>query len=106
MGTAAFIQESDFDGLLTDESLVVIDCTATWCGPCRKLAPMIDQLAEEYEGRAKVVKLDIDQNKAIAKRFEIRSIPAVLIFKGGELTERLVGLAPYESFTDAINKHL
>lgn len=106
MGTAAYVQDSDFDALLADENLVVVDCTATWCGPCRKVAPLIDQLAEEYEGRARVVKLDLDQNKVTAKKYEIRSIPAIMIFKGGELVENLVGVAPYETFKDAVEKHL
>lgn len=106
MGTAAYIQDADFDALLTDEKLVVVDCTATWCGPCRKVAPLIDQLAEEYEGRARVVKLDLDQNKATASKYEIRSIPAIMIFKDGELVENLVGVAPYETFKDAVEKYL
>jgi thioredoxin 1 len=106
MGTAAYIQDSDFDGLLESETLVVVDCTASWCGPCRKVAPLIDQLAEEYEGRARVVKLDLDQNKVTANKFAIRSIPAVMIFKGGELVENLVGLSPYEAYKDAVEKHL
>lgn len=106
MGTATFIQDDDFDTLITSEPLVVVDCTASWCGPCRKVAPLIDQLAEEYEGRAKVVKLDLDQNKLTANKFAIRSIPAVMIFKGGELVENLIGLKPYEEFKDALEKHL
>ncbi|NET31054.1 MAG: thioredoxin [Cyanothece sp. SIO1E1] len=106
MTQAAYIQDSDFDALLADDMPLVVDCTAPWCGPCRKIAPLIDQLAGEYEGRAKVVKLDIDQNKLTAKKFEIRSIPAVLIFKGGELVEKLVGVAPYEKFSGALEQHL
>lgn len=100
------IQDSDFDELLTDDGLVVVDFTAPWCGPCRKIAPLMEQLAEEYEGRVKVVKLDIDQNKINAKKFGIKSIPAVLMFKGGEMVENLVGVAPYEKFTDAVNQHV
>ncbi|NJR64466.1 MAG: thioredoxin [Leptolyngbyaceae cyanobacterium CRU_2_3] len=104
--TAAYIQDNDFDALITDETLVVVDCTASWCGPCRKIAPLIDQLAEAYEGRAKVVKLDLDQNKRVASKYSIRSIPAVMLFKNGELVENLVGVAPYETFTSAVEKHL
>lgn len=106
MGAAEFIQDGEFDTLLTSSSPVVVDCTASWCGPCRVVAPLIDRLAEEYEGRAKVVKLDLDQNKDIAKRFGIRSIPAVLVFKGGELVEKVVGVSPYEAFSTALEKHL
>ncbi|MGF1569398.1 MAG: thioredoxin [Nodosilinea sp.] len=106
MATADYIQDSDFDQLLTFAGPVVVDCTATWCGPCRKVAPLIDQLAEDYQGQAKVVKLDLDANKITPKKYEIRSIPAVMIFKGGELVETLVGVAPYETFRDAVERAL
>ena len=106
MSKVAQIQDSDFDKLLTDEGLVVVDFTAPWCGPCRKIAPLMEQLAEEYEGRVKVAKLDIDQNKINAQKFGIKSIPAVLMFKGGEIVENLVGVAPYETFTSAVEKHI
>jgi len=104
---AAYIQdETEFDSLLGAESLLVVDCTASWCGPCRLIAPLIDRLAEEYSDRAKVMKLDLDANKAVAKRFGIRSIPAVMIFKQGELAETLVGAKPYEEFSGALDNHL
>ncbi len=106
MSVVAQLQDSEFEALLTYEGLVVIDFGASWCGPCRKIAPFIEQLAEEYSGRAKVVKLDIDQNKITPKKFGIRSIPAVLVFKGGELVESIVGVAPYEKFKSAIEQHL
>jgi len=106
MGKAAEIQGSKLDELLQFEGPVVVDCTATWCGPCRAISPLIDRLAEEYESRAKVVKLDIDHNKETAKRFSIRSIPAVLVFKGGELVENMVGVSPYEAFSQAVDKYL
>jgi thioredoxin 1 len=106
MSTAAQIQDSEFDELLTYEGPVVVDCTATWCGPCRKISPLIDQLAEEYEGRAKVVKLDIENNKETPKKYSVRSIPAVLIFKNGELVEHIVGSNPYEKFSGAVDKYL
>ncbi len=107
MGTVTFIQdEAAFDGLLAAEPLVVVDCTATWCGPCKLVAPLMDQLAEDYIDRAKVFKLDLDSNKAIAKRFAIKSIPAVMFFKQGELVETVVGAKPYEEFTSALEKFL
>lgn len=69
MGTATFIQdETEFDSFLKTESLLVVDCTATWCGPCKLVAPLMDQLAEEYGDRAKVLKIDLDSNKPVAKR--------------------------------------
>jgi thioredoxin 1 len=107
MGTATFIQdETEFDALLTTETLLVVDCTATWCGPCKLVAPLIDKLADNYGDRAKILKLDIDSNKPIAKRFGLRSIPAVMFFKGGELVETLVGVKPYEEFSGTVEKYL
>lgn len=106
MTKAAYVETSEFDELLTHDSPVVVDYTASWCGPCRLIGPLIDQLAEEYEGRAKVVKLDVDRNKENAKKYGIRSIPAVLVFKGGEVVENLVGKATYETFSQALEKHL
>jgi thioredoxin 1 len=107
MGTAAFIQdETEFNALLSQEALLVVDCTATWCGPCKLVAPLMDRLASEYGDRAKVFKLDLDSNKDVAKRFGIRSIPAVMVFKQGELAETVVGAKPYEEFTAAVERHL
>ncbi|AVQ73961.1 MAG: thioredoxin [Microcystis sp. M015S2] len=107
MGTATFIQdETEFDSLLKSESLLVVDCTATWCGPCKLVAPLIDRLADDYRDRAKVFKLDLDSNKPVAKRFGIKSIPAVMVFKQGKLIETLVGVKPYEEFTAAVERQL
>jgi len=107
MGTATFIQdEAEFDLLLANESFLVVDCTATWCGPCKMVAPLIDQLADEYGDRAKVLKLDLDNNKPVAKRFGIKSIPAVMFFNQGELVETLVGVKPYEEFSAALQRLL
>ncbi|MGA7934612.1 MAG: thioredoxin [Kovacikia sp.] len=107
MATVAFIQdETEFDTLLTNRPMLVVDCTASWCGPCRLVAPLMDQLAEDYSDRASVFKLDLDTNKLIAKRFEVRSIPAVMFFKQGELVETLVGVKPYEEFSHAVERHI
>ncbi len=107
MATATFIEnEAAFDQLISSEALLVVDCTATWCGPCKMVAPLMDQLAEAYETKAKVCKLDLDSNQAVAKRFNIRSIPAVMFFKGGELVETLVGVKPYEEFSGTVDKYL
>ena len=103
---ASYIQDSELNELLTKSGLVVLDYTAKWCGPCRVISPFIDQLAEEYNDRAQVFKVDLDENKENAKKFEIRSIPAVLIFKNGEVVERLIGKASYETFSEALEKHL
>ncbi|WP_036478170.1 thioredoxin [Myxosarcina sp. GI1] len=103
---AQYVEADEFDRLLNDESVVVADYTASWCGPCRVTAPLIDRLAEEYQDRATVVKIDIDKHKDTAKKYGIRSIPAVLMFKDGEQVENLVGKLPYEDYSEAIEKHL
>ncbi|MFY7803010.1 MAG: thioredoxin [Limnoraphis robusta] len=103
MGTVTFIQdETELDLLLVNESLLVVDFTASWCGPCKLVAPLMDKLADEYGDQIKVFKLDLDSNKPVAKRFSIRSIPAVLFFKDGELTETLIGVKPYEDFSSVV----
>ena len=107
MGTTAFIQdETEFDSLLANEPLLVVDFTAPWCGPCKVVGPLMDQLAEEYLDRAKVFKLDLDNNKSLAKRFGIRSIPAVMFFKQGELAKTIVGVKAYEEFSGALEEVL
>ncbi|QLE56345.1 thioredoxin [Nostoc sp. TCL26-01] len=100
--TVAYVQENEFDALLSEQTVVVVDFTATWCGPCRLVSPLMDQLAQEYQDHLKVVKVDVDQNKPLFKRFGLRSIPAVLIFKNGELIEKIVGVSPYEQFSNAV----
>jgi thioredoxin 1 len=105
--TTSFIQdEQEFDSLLSTEHLMVVDCTATWCGPCKLVAPLMDQLASEYAGKVKVFKLDLDQNQIVAKRFAIKSIPAVMFFLDGELVETLVGVKPYDEFREALQRGL
>ncbi len=103
---AAYVQQDQFEKLINQEKLVVVDYTATWCGPCRLVAPIIDQLAEDYQGKAEVVKVDLDQNKGNAKQYKIRSIPTVLIFKNGQEVERIVGRATYEQFSNALETQL
>ncbi|MBE9069485.1 thioredoxin [Leptolyngbya cf. ectocarpi LEGE 11479] len=98
--------EAALDELITSQPLVVMDCTASWCGPCKLVAPLMDQLAEEYGDRVSVVKLDIDANKSVARRFSIKSIPAVLFFKQGEQVDTVIGAKPYGEFSSALEKHL
>ena len=77
---------------------VLLDCWADWCGPCHMLAPTIDALARDYAGRVLVAKLDVDANPATAGRFDVRSIPTVLVFQDGRLVDRLVGVQPRAAF--------
>lgn len=89
-GTDANFQEE----VLQSDLPVLVDFWAAWCGPCRVIAPTIEELASEYEGRAKVVKLDVDANPQTAMAFNIRSIPTLLLFKGGRPVDQLVGVVP------------
>ncbi|MGK7891484.1 MAG: thioredoxin [Leptolyngbyaceae cyanobacterium] len=95
---AEYVQENDIPDLLSGDLPVLIDCTASWCGPCKLVSPLMDKLAAEYDGRAKVLKLDLDQNKKMPKEYGIKSIPAVLLFKNGELVNKLIGVKPYEDY--------
>jgi thioredoxin 1 len=105
MSTVTQVKETEFDTLLKSENLLVVDFSASWCGPCRVVAPLVEQLAQEHQD-IKVVKIDVEQDKPLAKRYEVRSIPAVLIFKNGELVENIVGVKPYEEFAEAVKKNL
>jgi len=90
---------------LKKSKLVLVDFWANWCGPCRALAPTIEELAKEYNGKALVGKLDVDENPATAERFQVFSIPTMILFKDGTETERLVGLCPKSRISDTLNKH-
>jgi thioredoxin 1 len=85
---------------------VLVDFWAEWCGPCKRLAPTIDALATDYAGKVTIGKLNVDENPGTAFKFQIRGIPAVLLFKDGAVVESVVGLAPKEDFKKVIEKHL
>ncbi|GKS57891.1 thioredoxin [Nitrospira sp.] len=86
--------------------LVMVDFWAVWCGPCQMVAPIVDELAQEYEGKLRVRKLNTDENPEIAGRYQIMSIPTILFFKNGELVDRLVGARPKRQFKELIDKLL
>lgn len=95
--------ESFEQDVIKSDKPVLIDFWATWCAPCRLLAPVIDQLADEYDGRVVVAKMDVDNNPETAMNFGIRSIPAVLIFKNGELIDNIVGNVPKAKLVERLN---
>ncbi|MGN0187374.1 MAG: thioredoxin [Paludibacteraceae bacterium] len=88
------VNDSNFDEVLAQNALVVIDFSATWCGPCRMLAPILDELANEYAGRVFVGKADVEDAVESAERFGIRSVPTILFFKNGEKVDQTIGAMP------------
>lgn len=106
MSQAVASRPIDIDEILSDRGLVVVECSASWCGPCKVMRPLIDRLSQEYGDRLQVVTLDVEENKAFVKKVQLRSIPAVLIFQDGKLVENIVGLAPYTRFSRAIEQYL
>lgn len=87
------------------EGLAVVDFWAEWCGPCRAVGPVIESIAEEYAGRVKVGKVDVDSNRQTTERFNVRSIPSILYFKDGELVETVVGVRPKHELEKLIQAH-
>lgn len=99
--------DTSFDAdVLGKDDVVLVDFWAPWCGPCRAIAPALEELAKEYQGRAKVVKVDIDANPESAQRFGIRSIPTLFVFKNGERVENVVGGRSKSDLAALIDKHL
>ena len=97
--------DSNFDQE-TKNGVVLVDFWAEWCGPCRRLAPTVEQLATDYAGKATVAKLNVDENPSVPGRYAIRGIPTLLLFKEGQLAETIVGLAAKEDIAKMIERHL
>ena len=87
------------------DGLAIVDFWATWCGPCRMVAPILDQLATEYEGKVKVTKLDVDANIKTGSRFNVRSIPMLLFFKGGKVVDQIIGAGPKGHIETKLQQH-
>ncbi|PYX43839.1 MAG: thioredoxin [Acidobacteria bacterium] len=101
------VTDANFDAdVLKSDKLVLIDFWATWCGPCRAIAPIVEELATEYQGKVKVGKMDVDRNSATPMRYGVRGIPTLLVFKDGEVKEQIVGYVPKEQIQKALDKHV
>ena len=99
--------DSNFDETISKPgSFVLVDFWAEWCGPCKRLAPTIDALATEYAGRVTIGKLNVDDNPNTAFKYQIRGIPAMLLFKGGQVVEQVVGLTPKDELKRVIDRHV
>lgn len=101
IGGSNFIQE-----VINSEQATVVDFWAPWCGPCRMLGPVMDELAEDMNGKAKFFKINVDENTAIAQKYGISSIPCVMVFKDGEVVDTMVGFRPKQDMQSIIAKHL
>jgi len=104
MGKYIDLNASNFD--TAKEGVALVDFWAPWCGPCRMIAPVIEELAEEFEGRAKICKVNTDEEQDIAIQFGIRSIPTILFFKDGEIVDQMVGASSKQVLADKLNSLL
>lgn len=106
-GAVAHVTDDTFASEVESSSgLMLVDFWATWCGPCTRIAPLLEQLAGEYQGQIKVAKLDVDSNQDTSMRYRVRSLPSVLYFKDGKHVDTVVGAVPKEAFESKIKQHL
>jgi thioredoxin 1 len=106
MGKALEVTDSNFEELIQGDKPVLVDFWAEWCGPCKMIGPVVEQLAGEYEGKAVIGKMDVDMNAQIPAKFGIRSIPTLMIFKGGQLVDKVVGAVPKSVLEQKLNEQM
>ncbi len=104
MSNALEVTESSFEAeVAKSECPVLLDFWAEWCGPCKMLGPVVDELSAEFAGRVKVVKVNVDSNRALASKFGVRGIPTLVLFKGGQEVDRMVGVQPKTTIEAKLN---
>ena len=96
------VTDGDFDAIVRSKPFIIIDCWAPWCGPCRMLSPIIEELAEQYSSKVAFGKLNVDENMAVARKYEIMAIPTILFFRDGQLVDTVVGAVPKSVIEDKI----
>ncbi|MEL6938703.1 MAG: thioredoxin [Cyanobacteria bacterium J06598_1] len=107
MMSASQVTDSTFkQEVLENETPVLVDFWAPWCGPCRMVAPVVDEISEQYDGQVKVVKVNTDENPSVASQYGIRSIPTLMIFKGGQRVDMVVGAVPKTTLANTLEKYL
>ncbi|HDI0769165.1 thioredoxin [Staphylococcus argenteus] len=99
------VTDADFDSKV-ESGVQLVDFWATWCGPCKMIAPVLEELAAYYEGKADILKLDVDENPSTAAKYEVMSIPTLIVFKDGQPVDKVVGFQPKENLAEVLDKHL
>ncbi|HCD8272437.1 TPA: thioredoxin [Staphylococcus aureus] len=99
------VTDADFDSKV-ESGVQLVDFWATWCGPCKMIAPVLEELAADYEGKADILKLDVDENPSTAATYEVMSIPTLIVFKDGQPVDKVVGFQPKENLAEVLDKHL
>jgi|LSQX01.2.fsa_nt_gb thioredoxin 1 len=99
-------KENFNEEVLSSDIPVLVDFWASWCGPCRMVAPVLDELAEDFDGKAKIAKINVDEQRELAEQYRVMSIPAIFLFKNGEVVDKTVGAKPKDEFASMINVNL
>jgi thioredoxin 1 len=106
MGKAIVLTDANFDEVINGSQPVLVDFWAEWCGPCKMIGPVVEELAGEYEGKAIIAKLNVDENPGTTVRFGVRSIPTLLVFKGGQVVDKQVGAVPKSVLAQKVEAQL